>query len=83
MTIIGDYAFFSCGNLTTVVIESDDVYKAANGINYNKAGYLLDHATTVKVLTSIVNSCDNSYLENEENFTTSIEGEYTVFTKVS
>ena len=82
LTFIGSDAFFYA-SLTEVVIESDDIYKAAKGTGREHASSLLENATTVKVLTSIVNTCDNSYLENEANFTTSIEGEYTVFTRVS
>ena len=83
VTEIDGSAFGSCTNLTSVTIESDDIYVAANGIYYNQAGELLANAMTVKVLTTIVNTCDNSYLENTSYFTASQEGEYTVFTKVS
>ena len=81
VTSIGNYAFYDCDNLTSVTIESDDIYKVALGTNYNQAGYLLAKAMTVKVLKTIVDTCDNSYLENSSNFTTSTDGEYTVFTK--
>ena len=80
---IGDWAFSNCSSLTSVTIESEDIYRVATGINYNHAGNLLYNATTVKVLTSIVEANDNSYLEDTANFTTSVDGEYTVFTKVS
>ena len=80
---IGIWAFSSCSNLATVTIESDDIYIDATGTDYNHAGYLLANATTVRVLTTIVDTCDNSYLENTSNFETSLDGEYTVFTKVS
>ena len=80
---IGDSAFQSCSNLTTVTIESDDVYKVATS-TYS-AGNLLQYATTVRVLTTIVDTWYNRYLENEANFTTSTsdDGKYTVFTKVN
>ena len=81
VTTIGNYAFFNCTNLTSVTIEGDDIYKIAT--SSSSAGDLLANATTVKVLTTIVNTCDNSYLENTSKFTTSVDGEYTVFTKVS
>ena len=81
VTSIGDFAFLGCSKLITVVIESDNIYKVVTSTN--SAGYLLSSATTVRVLTSIVETNDNSYLENEANFTTSIEGEYTVFSKVN
>ena len=78
---IDDNAFSGCSNLATVTIESDDIYKDATSAT--SAGYLLQNATTVKVPTSIVEANDNSYLEDTANFTTSVDGEYTVFTKVS
>ena len=82
VTSIGNDAFDGCTSLTSVIIESDDIYNAAIGTNtWSHAGGLLTKATTVKVLTSIVNENENSYLENSSNFTTSKEGEYTVFTK--
>ena len=80
---IGSDAFQNCTSLATVTIESDDIYKVATGTYSNHAGYLLQYATTVRVLTTIVDTCYNSYLENTSNFTTSVEGEYTVFTKVN
>ena len=75
---IGDYAFSGCTSLTNVTIESEDIYKVAT----SPVG-LLQYATTVRVPTTIVNTCDNSYLENVANYTTSVDGEYTVFTKVN
>ena len=83
LTSIGSDAFQNCTSLATVTIESDDIYKVATGTYSNHAGYLLQYATTVRVLTTIVDTCYNSYLENTSNFTTSVEGEYTVFTKVN
>lgn len=83
LTSIGSNAFSNCSNLATVTIESDDIYKVATGTEYNHAVDLLQYATTVRVLTSIVKANDNSYLEDTANFTTSEEGEYTVFTKVN
>ena len=80
VTSIGVDAFYVCTSLTEITIESDDVYKVATSAT--SAGYLLQYATTVKVLTSIVNENDNSYLENSSNFSTRPDGEYTVFTKV-
>ncbi len=79
VTSIGDLAFDDCASLTSVTIESDDIYKIAT--SSSSAGKLLANAMTVKVLKTIVDTCDNSYLENSSNFTTSTDGEYTVFTK--
>ena len=73
--------FSGCSSLITVTIESESIYQTVDGTNN---GYLLQHATTVKVPTIIVNSYDNSYLESS-NFTTGTEMiggvKYTVFTK--
>lgn len=80
---IGDRAFNYCDNLNTITIESEDIYKIAIGVDEINAGGLLANATTVRVLTTIVDTCDNSYLENTSNFMTSDDGEYTVFTKVN
>ena len=82
VTSIGSYAFQYCTSLTEITIKSDNIYRAAVGTSYNHAGCLLQKATTVRVLTTIVNDYDNSYLENEENFSTRSDGEYTVFTKL-
>ena len=81
VTSIGSYAFLGC-NLTSVTIESNYAYKNA-GTGENQCGYLLQDATVVRVLTSCIGEDTNSYLENTSNFTKSIDGEYTVYTKVS
>ena len=80
VTSIGILAFSGC-NLTSVTIESNYAYKNA-GTGYNQCGYLLRYATVVRVLTSCIGEDTNSYLENSANFTKSIDGEYTVYTKV-
>ena len=80
VTSIRDDTFYNCTSLTSITIESDDIYEDAT--NAFSAGYLLQKATTVRVLTTIVNTYDNGYLENEANFSTRPDGEYTVFTKV-
>ena len=82
VTSIGYGAFSGCNNLTSVTVESDDIYNSGLGTDWGHAGGLLANASTVKVLKSIVNVNDNSYLENISNFTTSEEDEYIVFTKV-
>ena len=82
VTSIGSNAFQICTSLTEITIESDDIYIDATGTKYNHAGYLLQKATTVRVLTTIVNTYDNDYLENTSNFSTSPDDKYTVFTKL-
>ncbi len=81
VTEIGYCAFDDCDSLTSVTIESDDIYKIAT--SSSSVDFLLENATTVKVLKTIVDTCDNDYFENTSYFTASQEGEYTVFTKVS
>ena len=83
VTSIGNSVFLDCTNLTSVTIESDDIYMNSGNDVWNDAGGLLRYATTVKVRTTIVENYDNAHLENTSNFTTSTEGVYTVFTKVS
>ena len=85
---IGDSAFGACYNLTTVVIESVGVYNSANGVGRFVVGDLLEYATTVYVLKTIVDNPDNTneYLNNTSNFTKA-DGigeysEYYVYTKV-
>ena len=79
---IGSGAFESCKKLTAVVIESDDIYKAANGTGYNKAGYLLQYATTVKVLKTIDDG-SNTYLSSTNGFSVDKESDekYNIYTK--
>ena len=76
---LGRYAFSGCDNLAEVTINSAKIYQIANAYNIS---LLLSNADTVRVLTKIVEENDNSYLENTSNFSTSPDGEYTVFTKV-
>ena len=80
VTSIGSNAFYGCSNLATVIIESNYVYKTATSTS--ACGSLLRYAKEVRVLTSCIGEDTNSYLENSSNFTKSIDGEYTVYTKV-
>ena len=76
---IGDSAFGDCKS-TNVTIKSNYVYTNA-GTGRSQCGYLLENATTVRVLTSCIGTSRNSYLESTANFTKTIDGEYTVYTK--
>ena len=80
VTSIGGGAFYYCSNLATVIIESNYAYKTATSTS--ACGSLLRYAKEVRVLTSCIGEDTNSYLENSSNFTKSIDGEYTVYTKV-
>ena len=80
VTSIGSGAFSLTFDLETVIIESNYVYKTATSTT--ACGNLLRYATVVRVLTSCIREDTNSYLENTSNFTKSIDGEYTVYTKV-
>ncbi len=76
--IIGG-AFSSCSELSSVTIESADIYKAANGTDtYNHVGGLIAKATTVKVLKT-ADDGSNTYLIS--NFTRTDDGDYWIYTK--
>ena len=78
LTSIGDYAFNRCSKLTEVIIDSEYVYTSATSTLM--WGGLLENATTVKVLTSLVEEGENSYITTKfPNVTT--EGNYTVYSK--
>ena len=61
---IGTSAFYSCTNLTTIIIESETIYNLAT--SSSACGYLLQNATTVRVLTDFA-SDSHSYI-NTTNF---------------
>ncbi len=82
ITNIDELAFQSCSNLEYVIIESNEIYQNA-GTSRTECGGLLAYVKEVRVLTSCIGESSNSYLENSVNFTKSIDGEYTVYTKVS
>ena len=81
VTSIGGSAFFNCTSLTTVIIDSREIYIAAT--SQWACGNLLGNSstTTVRVLKSIVDGgAVNSYITS--NFTnTSEDGNYYVYTK--
>ena len=83
-THLGVYkrAFDVCDALTEVIIDSEYVY--TNATSTLACGYLLDNATTVKVLTSLVIS-NHRYINttNFPNISTEVIGEknYTVYSK--
>ena len=81
VTQIGEYAFSGCSNLTSVVIESDDIYKAANETDYNQIGYLLEYATTVKVLKKIDDG-SNTYLSSTFSVDKESDEKYNIYTKL-
>ena len=82
LTDIGNAAFFFCNKLTEVIIDSEYVY--TNATSASACGDLLENATTIKVLTSLV-SGSHAYI-NSTNFpsvtTEVIDGkDYTVYSK--
>ena len=82
LTDIGNAAFFFCNKLTGVIIDSEYVY--TNATSTSACGSLLENATTIKVLTSLV-SGSHAYI-NSTNFpsviTEAIGGKnYTVYSK--
>ena len=82
ITSIGSFAFNACSKLTEVIIDSEYVYTKAT--SKTALGRILDYATTVKVLTSLV-SDSHTYINatNFPNVTTEvIDGKnYTVYSK--
>jgi len=77
---IGSSAFYNCTSLTSVTIESDNAYK--NATSTTNCGYLLQNATTVKVLKTVADKegNTNTYL-NGTGFTRTEEGDYYIYTK--
>ena len=80
--IYSGQAFFGCRSLTEVIIDSEYVYTRATSAS--ACGYLLSYPTTVKVLTSLVDAGENSYITaNFPNVSTEvIDGKnYTVYSE--
>ena len=83
-----DSAFSGCTNLTTVTIESGFIFEnATNSGGSTNHGYdanLFVHATTVRVLASLIDEQDltSTYLNNTANFTRVKDGDYYIYTKV-
>ena len=82
-----DSAFSGCTNLTTVTIESGFIFKnATNSGGSTNHGYdanLFVHATTVRVLASLIDEgLTSTYLDNSANFTRVKDGDYYIYTKV-
>lgn len=83
-----DSAFSGCTNLTTVTIESGFIFEnATNSGGSTNHGYdanLFVHATTVRVLASLIDEQDltSTYLDNTANFTRVKDGDYYIYTKV-
>ena len=77
---IGYAAFNYHAILTSVTIESDDIYKVATSTS--SAGYLLQYAKTVKVLKTIDDG-SNSYLSSTGGFTldSTSDEKYNIYTK--
>ena len=77
---IGYEAFRFCSNLNEIVIESKDIYQAATG--QSQAGYLLQKATTVKVLKTIDDG-SNTFLSTTGGYTLddSSDPKYNIYTK--
>lgn len=82
-----DSAFSGCTNLTTVTIESGFIFEnATNSGGSTNHGYdanLFVHATTVRVLASLIDEgLISTYLDNTANFTRVKDGDYYIYTKV-
>ena len=82
MESIGNWAFSDCSKLSTVVIESDDIYNTSTGSSAN--GGLLYYATTIKVLKTIVDDPNNTndYLNSTQfERTVDVDSDYYVYTE--
>ena len=82
LTSIGSNAFYGCRGLTEGIIDSQDIYEDATSTS--ACGCLLSYPTTVKVLTSLVDAGENSYITtNFPNVSTEvIDGKnYTVYSE--
>lgn len=83
---IENSAFEGCTNLTTVTIDSKTIYTKLTSISAVEG--LIEYATTINVLSSLVNTNTNEYLNDSANYTksettTDINGQaYYTFTKV-
>ena len=80
--IYSGQVFSGCRSLTEVIIDSKYVYTRATSAS--ACGYLLNYAKTVKVLTSLVEAGENSYITtNFPNVSTEvIDGKnYTVYSE--
>ena len=76
-TSVGYNAFSGCV-ITEVIIDSGDVYTDATSTS--ACSYLLYYATTVKVLTSLVQE-NHAYINSTNFQNVTIEGDYTVYRK--
>ncbi len=87
VTSIGTNAFYDCTNLAEVTIESSTIYEELTSTSSTAGGRMLSYATTIKVLASIVDECENEYLNNSSNYTrtegTGDDAGYYIFTKVA
>ena len=83
---IGSSAFYmptsTTSKLSTVTIESEDIYKVATSTSTGSAGGLLANATTIRVLKTIVDDSNNTndYL-NSNQFERTVDGDYYVYTE--
>lgn len=71
LTNIGQSAFYFCNKLTNITIKSPEIYKKITSLT--SAGYLIQSATTINVLASIVDdeNNSNSFLNNASKYTKS------------
>ena len=78
---ISDGVFEGLDSLTTVIIESEDVYNALTDIN--SCGGLISNATNIKVLKSVVDNTNNvnAYLNSSDEYIKSEEENYYNYSK--
>lgn len=78
---IDDGAFANVTSISNVVIESDEVYNSL--VDVQSCGGLIQNATTIKVLKSIVDNLNNQndFLNNDQNYTKTEEENFYVYSK--
>ena len=78
---IEENVFDGIATLADVVIESEAIYTSLT--NLNACGDLIEHATKIKVLKSIVDKAENvnAFLNDDANYTRSEDGDYYVYAK--
>lgn len=78
---IDEGTFDNIISISNVVIESDEIYNSL--VDIQSCGGLIQNATTVKVLKSIVDNLNNQndFLNNDQNYTKSEEGDFYVYSK--
>ena len=81
ITNIANRTFENCTNLTSVTVESATVYNSLT--NLSACGNLIEKATTIKVLKTIVDDTTNAneFLKTTGGYTKTEDGNYYIYSK--